>query len=75
MEGLTKDDYDYFRTQGFEVVKSQSGKYYVRPYPTLNIDREKFLEAKVKAAKCGFAFDMNGNVLGFTKPTTNDNSN
>lgn len=64
---LTKENYDYFRKEGFEVVKSQNGKYYIRPYPPENIDHKAFLEAKAKAIQCGFAFDSQGDILAFNR--------
>lgn len=69
MEGFTKADYDYFRTQGFEVVKSSMGKYYVLPCCKTGVyNQVEILEAKDKAIKCGFAFDSQGDILGYTKP-------
>lgn len=75
MTELTKEDYDNFRSKGFEVVKTNHGKYYIRPYPPVNIDQISFLEAKATAIKCGFAFDSQGDILGFTKPTNDDHRN
>lgn len=66
MEGLTKEDYDYFRTQGFELVKSARGKYYIRTYP-LKYHQEESNKAKQAAIDCGFAFDHNGDILAFNR--------
>lgn len=72
MEGLTKDDYDYFRSRGFEVIKSSGGKYYIRPYPTTNIDQKVFLDAQITAMECGFVFDSQGDILGFKRKRPDD---
>lgn len=72
---LKKEDYDLFREKGFEVVKANQGKYYVRPYPPTNIDQASFLLAKAVAIQCGFAFDSQGDILAFTKPTNDDHRN
>lgn len=68
MQGLTKEDYDYFRECGFEVVKSSMGKYYIRscnPKELYNL--EGIHKAKAAAIQCGFAFDHNGDILAFNR--------
>lgn len=65
--GLVASDYEYFRTRGFEVVKDSRGKFYIQPAGA--VTHAKILEAKATAIKCGFAFGMNEEILGYTKPT------
>ncbi len=75
MEGLTKEDYDRFRRLGFDLVKSSMGKYYILPCcRTGTHNHEDILKANAIAQKAGFAFDMNGNVLGFIRPKETDGS-
>lgn len=51
------------------------GKYYILPCcRTGTHDHKDILEANAIAMKAGFAFDMNGNVLGFIRPKNQDGS-
>jgi hypothetical protein len=69
MEGLTKSDYKFFFTRGFQLVKSSNGKYYVIPAKRVGTHNQAdILEAKIVAIECGFTFDSQGDVLGFIRP-------
>jgi len=73
MFNFTAEDYAWFKTLGFEIVKNKRGYYTVIPYPYFS-SILSHAKAEESAKEAGIVFNVYGFITSYKK-TKNDNSN